>query len=134
MRADVLDMRVDVFCQKRVIENFIMMVVNNHVVLGQKTIPAVHWVEPVVQDQSSIRRCFMNSLLEVAVVLAQKVPVHTTGDAGFVESLEYDIGVFIVSINQSLNRGGCPVNSVSLLPLNRAFAAAVVKSVLRARS
>lgn len=134
VRADVLDMHVDVLCEKSIVENFIVMVVHNNVVLGQEAVPTVDGVEAIVQDQGRSCIRLMCSLLEVAVVLAQKAPVNTSGNTGFIESLKQHMGVFSVSINQALNCGGCPVNCVSLLPLDRTPAAAVVKSVLRARS
>jgi hypothetical protein len=88
-----------------------------------------------VKDNGGVLAGLTDETPRVVVVLLEAVLVHSTGNAGLVQSLDggNDIGIVAVAGGQSLESSASEIDIVAGLPLNSATLTAVVKAVLGAR-
>lgn len=86
-----------------------------------------------MQDQSDTWVDLVKLSPGVKVILLQTASVDTPGNIGLIESLDQYTTCLGIPVNQSLDCDQCSVNSVCLLPFDRAPAPTVIESVLRAR-
>lgn len=88
-----------------------------------------------MQNKCGVLVCLSEKAPRIVVILLQTILVHSTWDAGLIQSLDrsYDVSIAFVARGKSLQGIFGMVNSITLLPLNSAALSTVVEAILRAR-
>lgn len=134
-----INVPVNVLAQLAIVEDLVMMGVHHYVPHTRprphETIPGVDLQKTIVKDNSGVIVRYADVAPTIIVVLLEAILVNSSRDQRLIDQLNCgdDIGILSVSLGQSLNGLQGLRYCISLLPVDCAFAATVVESVLRAR-